>query len=318
MMSRRFATDMELLAVQGDTTTSGSTPIAVLLAANQGWGVLTEDSHIIDAGGAQISPAIWEKAFRAMPDQHVMNPNLKWFYNTNTAIDWRATLNARATGLGDLSIAGENTPPLGIAPMVVPYIPQNLAVPVTTATSATVTGTRQGPFTFTTTNYLLKLDVDNAGAVSVDMGASAASVVLNAPQVCKLINDQYVAGFGATYQYVASTNGFGAIVLTSPTTGATSEIDIQASATNVYTILGLTIAAVTGAAAGANSLNEGTFIWLADPMNFIYGILGSTRVLSEYNKDYDRVEVVMYNDVDFAVENNDAIVKVKRLRKKVL
>jgi len=39
-------------------------------------------------------------------------------------------------------------------------------------------------------------------------------------------------------------------------------------------------------------------------------------MFTEFNKNYDRIETVMYNQVAADVENLDAVVKVKNVRKK--
>ncbi len=74
-----------------------------------------------------------------------------------------------------------------------------------------------------------------------------------------------------------------------------------------------------GADAGtANTVFEGSFIWLANPKNFIAGVLDGTRIFTEFNKNTDQIETIIYNQVDAQVENVDAIVKAKNLRRRTL
>ena len=59
---------------------------------------------------------------------------------------------------------------------------------------------------------------------------------------------------------------------------------------------------------------DGTFMWLTDPKNFIWVVHAGTRTASEYEKDNDRWEFVIYNKVDALVEELDAVVKAVDLR----
>ncbi|MBT8348262.1 MAG: hypothetical protein HKP62_02300, partial [Sulfurovum sp.] len=92
-----------------------------------------------------------------------------------------------------------------------------------------------------------------------------------------------------------STDGHGRIVISSPTTGAASEVEIQAVANDCYTTLGLTAAVTSGAAAGSNSINYGTYMLLTNPMNFRVYVLDNFRTYWEYKPRSDRWEFTFHH-----------------------
>jgi len=312
MVTKRYSTDVEILAISGDDTVTGTTPYDELIKVLDGWDKITDDAQVVDAAGATISKAVFTEALRTMPQQYLQDPDLRFLMSRMTNIDWMDEIADRETSLGDAAYRGDAAGMMGVPASIVPLIPSNKPVAVAAATPAIVVGAQYGPFEIVTgSNDLINLDIDNAGAHEVTLTQGVWEAIRIAAQ---LNADATFAANGL----VASDND-GRLQLASSTTGATSEIDIQATSTpgqSAYAALGLTIAATTGAAAGSGSLNEGTLIWLANPMNFIFGMLDSTRVFSEFNKDYDRVEVVMYNEVAVQVENLESIVKVTNIARK--
>ena len=189
----------------------------------------------------------------------------------------------------------------------------------TSATSAIVLATEFGPFEITAgTNDQFKIDVNNIGAIEIDLPAG----VYTAVEMAAAIRTTLVAAGGLGPATAAALkmydDGQGRLIFESVTTGAASEIEIVVTSTpaeNSYDELGLTIAVTTGAAAGSNTTYDGTLIWLANPKNFIFGMVDDTRIYSEFNKDYDRYEFVIYNQVAFNVENLEAIVKITNLKR---
>jgi len=306
-MTERMSTDFELVAISGDQTTVGTTPNARLLKAIDGWDLRTEEAHILDVGGASIEKGIWSAARDRLPKQYRNDPGLRFICSDSIATDWNDYLSDRGTPGGDAAIGGQRTDPQGIPLLLVPLIPDDLAVAVAGANHATVIGTQQGPFEITTgVNDKFKIDVDDAGVQTVTIAQGTYEAV----RLCAKIN----AAVGAV---VASDDAFGRIKLKSTTTGVGSEIDIQAVANDCYTTLGFTVASTDGLAAAGQEL-DGTFIWLCNPQNLIFGMLNETRVYSEFNKDFDRVESRVYNHICTQVENIDAIVKIKGLRRRTL
>ena len=113
MMGKRISTDVELLGIQGNKLTSGSSPMAKLLKSADGWGLITEDSHIVDAGGSRISKEILAAASRAMPEQYLQDPDLIWIMSRPVATDWMEQVSNRQTVGGDAALGGNTLNPFG-------------------------------------------------------------------------------------------------------------------------------------------------------------------------------------------------------------
>jgi hypothetical protein len=304
MMSSRAAEDFELAAVRGDESSTDP-----LYSVNDGWAKLTESAQVYSAGGAEISREHFNIAFRRLPDMYKGRPGLSWLMNPNLMAEWRERLQDRIGPVGDDALRGASINPLGI-PVIEAYaIPRDLDVVVQTATPAELRGTKFGPFNVSSSAKNLKLDVDNAGAVTVDLSTSPdlnglGKGPLETREVARMINV-------AVGKAVAFDDGEGRLLLRSTTTGSSSELDIQAPASaSAWDLLGVSLGVVNGGAT-SGTRRSGTFFWLTYPQNFIYGVLGQTRVSSVYWQDNDYIKVVMFNEVDFQVENKDAVVKVK-------
>lgn len=314
MMAKRWATDAEMLAIQGDvaTYTGGTDPVSKLLQRLNGFDYLTEGAHLIDANAASIQKGIYALAKRRMPKAYKGDPGLRWLTSTAVVDDWSDLLAERATGLGDAALQGGGVKPYGVPLDGVPLIPDDKVISVLAATPGWAKGTRYGPFDIfdsgASQNNKLNIDIDNAGVVAVTLTAGTHETV----EIARQIN----AALGAD---VAFDDGEGRLLIQSTTTGATSEVDIQAIANDAYTTLGLTVATNAGSDAGtADNVREGSFLLLTNPKNLIVGILDGTRIYAEFNKDRDRIEVVMYNQVAVAIENIEAVVKVKNIRLRTL
>ena len=61
---------------------------------------------------------------------------------------------------------------------------------------------------------------------------------------------------------------------------------------------------------------DGSFVWLANPQNFIWGALSATEIHTKFRQERTRWETVVINETDTQVENNDAIVKAINVRRK--
>lgn len=307
-MTQRISTDIELLAIQGDEEKHAGAvdPFGRLLKRQDGWDKLTDKCHILDVSGESIQKGIFAEMIRMMPQQYLQDPSLKWFVSKSIAIDWADLLSDRMTGVGDAALSGNTVNPYGIPLVEVPLIPDNKPLAVSTGTHAAVIGKAADPFEFITgenDKLIVAIDAGDAVTVTFPQGTFTVSVV------CAMINStEGLAG-------IASSDKYGRLVLTSPTTGDTSKIAFSDS--NALEELGFSEGATTGVATGsAGILEEGSFIWLANPKNFIAAMRGNTRIYSEFNKDYDRLETVVYNEVDFQIENEDSIVKAINLAKR--
>lgn len=308
----RVSTDMEMLAIQGDETkySAGTTKVAKLLKVKNGWDILTNSAHILDVAGGNISKKLFARMFRQLPIAYRGDPGLRWVISSTTLVDWQDLISDRATTLGDDALKGMKIAPHGIPFLPVPLIPDNQDVSTTAVTAGYQLATNFGPYRIGSSNNKLKIDVDNAGT-GTGVEVTIASGTYTASELAAKIN-----AADASFAGIASDSGDGRLLIQSTTTGATSEIDIQApSADSAYAEIGLTVAVDTGSDAGtADTMPEGSFMLLCNPKNLIFGMTGATRTLSEFNKDKDRAEIVIYNYVDMKIENTDAIVKAKNIR----
>lgn len=311
-MTQRIATDLELLAIQGDATTySAATDVfGKLLKRCNGWDVLTQSAHILDVGGSSIQKGIFAEMVKMMPQQYLQDPDLKWWVSKAIAIDWMDLLSDRGTALGDNALNGNSISPYGIPLVQIPLIPDNKSVVTTSGTSAVVVGTRADTFELISgTNSAITLNIDGGGNKVLVVPTGTYTV----GKLAALINA--VSGL----EGVASDDTHGRLVLRSPGVGAASTVKVVAVANDMYTEVGLTAATTTGVNAGnATTTKDASFIWLASPKNFIAAMRGTTRVYTKFNQDFDRLETVIYNEVTFAIENDDAIVKAVNLRKRNL
>jgi len=302
----QISTDLENLAINGDKTISGSDPLSVLLKHDDGWDVQTETCHIVDVEGGYLSKRVFAGMLRQMPKQFRGDPGLRWILSRGANVDWMELNSDRQTATGDAALSGNAPPPFGIPIIEVPLIPDDKDVSVKTATSGITIGKRFGPFIITATNKTVIVRIDGAGSGNVTVTLTEGT--FEAFELAGMINgaDSSLAG-------VAGDDGEGRLMIKSPTTGTSSTVVIAAGTAN--STLGLTAATYAGSNAGSASLvPEGTFIWLANPKNFIWAILNGTRVHTEYEKDYDRIETVVYNKIDSAIENKNGIVKATNIR----
>ena len=319
MMGKRISTDVELLGIQGNKLTSGSSPMAKLLKSADGWGLITDDSHIVDAGGSRISKEILAAASRAMPEQYLQDPDLIWIMSRPVATDWMEQVSNRQTVGGDAALGGNTLNPFGYPVLIVPSIPSRLPVKIGTASPGSVIGAEFGPFTIITgSNDLFKVNVDSIGAVEVVIPGGVYTVVELAGEIRRLLVTLGGNGPATNAALKIYDDGTGRIVLESETTGTASIVDLVATSTGGHSVLpelGLTISTNAGVAAGTATVNEGSFMWLANPKNFIFGLQDETRVYTKFNQDRDRIENVIYNQLAFNVENTEAIVKITNLRR---
>lgn len=314
-MTERIATDLELLAIQGDTTIVGTDPTSKLLVRLDGWDVQTEGAHIVDADGDEVSKNLFAAMLRAMPKQFKQDPGLRWLVSDTLANDWMNLLAERGYSVGDQALQGAGISPFGKPMVVVPLIPDDKALSITAATPANVKGNRFGPFNVVTTANSISLD-DNAGTGPVVVAITPG--VIDTVEVARQINVALVAG-GIT-DYIARDDNEGRLEFIGTGTGATNQVIIAAvGGDDILPVLGLTAATYSGSDAGsAGTVYEGTFALLTNPMNLIFGMLSGTRVFSEFNKNYDRIETIVYNQVDAKIENINAVVKGSNIRRQAL
>ncbi len=329
-IAERMATDLELLAIQGDDSLTGDDPLNALLATHDGWDIQSANGHIVDVLGGNIQKAVWSDMRRALPKQFKQDRGLRFMCGDDTNVDWIDTLADRGMGVGDAALQGVGIAPYGIPLVVVNLIPEEKTVSgLTEAGSAFKIGTEYGPFSFDASSSF-EIAVDNgplspSKRVTVTITGAGVTKTLDTVEVAKLINDALVAdttNHGTAFANVARDDGTGRLMLISPTTGTTSTIEVSESGSpnDTLNILGIGTSGFdttyTGTAANAGTAPDGTFCWLTNPQNLIFAMLDGTRIFTEFNKDTDVIESVIYNQVDAKIENYDALVKAVNVRKK--
>ena len=97
LIAERAALDLEELAILGDTANGTD----AYLALHDGY-LKAFTSNVVDAAGAPISRTVLKNAMKAMPTQYRRNRGaMRHFVSTEQEIEYRDTINARETPLGD-------------------------------------------------------------------------------------------------------------------------------------------------------------------------------------------------------------------------
>jgi hypothetical protein len=311
MAAKRIATDLELLFIQGDSTITGTTPLDELLKVKDGIDKLSDSAHIVDAGANYVSDALWSEMIRRMPEQYLQDPDLRFMVSRMIWLDYQETRAKRETDLGDRGLQGEVTGPFGIPVIIAPLIPSNKSITIVADNPVNILGAEFGPFEILTgVNDKLLISVNGDDDVTVTLPQGVYLPV----EIANILNTY--AGLSAT---VSRDSGDGRLLIQSRASGADQTIELKTVELSAYAELGLTVGLYTGAdvGKGGSSLNQGSIIMLTNPMNLIFGMLDQTRVYSEFKKDFDRVEVVIYNQIENAIENLDSIVKAINVRRKL-
>ncbi len=145
----RMADDLELLAIQGDTSKTGDP----LLSIDDGWvkqidtatgaGFVDHSAHIIDWEGKPIDHTLWQQMRLALlrdPLGRKLASNLYWFCNATVRAEYEHYLSDRGDTLGAAALMGGATiRPDGIPffndPNGVPYLPEYIESGVGTLTN---------------------------------------------------------------------------------------------------------------------------------------------------------------------------------------
>jgi len=315
-MTERIATDLELLAIQGDDTLVGTNPTEMLLKRLDGWDILTNNSHIVDADGDSVSKNLFAAMIRSMPKQFKNDPGLRFLVSDTVANDWMNLLSERGTAVGDAALGGTGINPFGRPMVVIPLIPDDKSLSVTAATPATTQGNLFGPFVIVAGS---NDEFTITDGVSTLTNGTLTAGVRETVVVAKEMNDLMLTAVASPIAVVWADNGEGNLLAYTVATGAAATFTLTAGTDDFLVTAGLTAAAYTGSNAGtAGTVYEGSFILLTNPMNLIYAMLMGTRIFSEFNKNYDRIETVVYNQVAVEVENIDAVVKAINVRREAL
>jgi hypothetical protein len=118
LIAERVALDLEELAILGDTGSGDA-----FLALQDGY-LSRFTSNVVDAGGAPISRTVLKNGMITMPTQYRRNrAAMRHFLSTEQEIEYRDTINARETPLGDgqyqsvSSVYGAGSPVEGVGLM---------------------------------------------------------------------------------------------------------------------------------------------------------------------------------------------------------
>jgi len=123
VMARQTGTDLEELAVQGDTGSADT-----FLQGLDGWRVLSEDGHTVDFLGATLDKDGLAGMYKALPNRYKRNHGaLRFYYAPEAVQDWHDTFTDRASALGDEALTSAVAPPyMGVPVASVPNIPTDL------------------------------------------------------------------------------------------------------------------------------------------------------------------------------------------------
>lgn len=319
-LSKQFARDLENLAINGDSSISATDEVALLRKSNDGWLKLADEGAVISAAGAGPNYDLFEEAYLRLPSMHASDPGMKWLWNPAARIRLARSLQGRPDAVGAEALQGRVNGPMGIPFMDCGYFPRQLSVSsLAAATPAQLRSPVSGPFYVTSTAKNLKLTVAGT-TVTVDLSTALKNSVAKGPvtanEAAKVINAALVASaLGATYANAAKDDGDGYLLITGVATGAATHIIVNsggAPANDASGIFGFTgTEDVTGGDAASGVKKNGSVILLTNPMNLIYGVVGRARVSTFYQQITDTDQVVMYTWADFAIEETDALVKIK-------
>lgn len=306
LVMEQISEDTEDACLNGDTTITGTDDVSLLRKQIDGWAKLSEGAHILDANGYTIQKDIWASMIKKIPKRYRKKnkTRLKFFCSDDIWMDWLVLNAGRADAIGMNAMNGQTISPFGYPIVPVPLFPDDLDIDDAAATSAWVKANRESYVKIVTgTNDKFKMDVDNGGAATVTLTAG----VYTPEQMASHLNTL----FAATYFYV---DAFGRLFIKSTTTGAASEIDIQTVANNCYETLGFVVGVTTGAAAGSGYSHDGSFIWLTDPLNLIYGIFSRVRFNRRYDDEDDSMKSVWFYYHGCQIQELDMMVRCNNVK----
>jgi hypothetical protein len=123
-MAKQTATDIEELAIQGDTDSADA-----FLQGLDGWRVLAEDGHEVDATGDTVDKGVLAAMYKALPDRCKRNHgDLRFFFAPACVQDWHDSVSERLTVGGDSALQSAQAPAyMGIPVVPVANIPTSLS-----------------------------------------------------------------------------------------------------------------------------------------------------------------------------------------------
>lgn len=120
VMARQTATDLEELAIQGDTLSGDS-----FLQGLDGWRKLAENANKVNLEGATLDKSALSAMYKALPNRYKRNHgDLRYYFAPGAVQDWHDTFSDRASALGDEAMTSATAPPyMGVPLTAVPNIP---------------------------------------------------------------------------------------------------------------------------------------------------------------------------------------------------
>lgn len=318
-IQKRSAIDQELLAFNGNTSQFATvqTPMGKLLRAANGWNKLAERGRVLDAGGSYLSEDVLEAALDMFPDDSDTGDSVRWIGPRALYRDWKRLCRQKGYDLSGPAYIGK---PFRVEDGDVfghPFIPVGSmfrSEPITSlaATPGQAISATQGPWQISATNNKMRITLDGGAAVDVTFSTGLQS----ASDLAQAIN-------AATNRAVAR-DWDGRLLVTSTTTGASSSVLFSSISNSIYLTLtpsgesgGIAAGTTsTGADAGdGGTVHEGARILLTDPKNLIFCFADNMRITTRYDDNTDAIRMSIFAHVTMLIENPDACVLVKNVRK---
>lgn len=327
-----LAQNLEDLNLNGDSTLAADgSARRTLLRTNDGWrAILRAQAPKMDLRGEYAEPEMFYQAVRRVPPQYNTVGRV-WMANDRAALDWTQHMLSRGAGALESSLAliGQAPAPCGFQWLLVPLMPNNLALPkISNAIPAFVSGNRPVGGSFTAAAFQITINVDGSGAETIVFPTVLASNpedrYLSASRIAQIINDQYSAAQGSSYSNIASVGQDDVLELRG--VASNGSIVIAAPANSALSLLGLTAGTYNGAGASAGGTNvvyEGSEIIFGDPagFRFHYGTAapGSTgpaglRQYMKFSQSHDKYLYDMYLWTDATIADPEAYVFMQHLR----
>ena len=153
-LAQRFSHDAEEVIMNGDTalTTAATlwTVLQQIRGQMNGWGVITDSSIILDAGGDFVGKQMFSDALRMMPKEYRRRPGMQWIMGDTVHQDWIDMLTERVGEISDDAMRG-----MALAPFGKPILQSGILredIPLITANNvAQAVSGAMGPWELSTT-----------------------------------------------------------------------------------------------------------------------------------------------------------------------
>lgn len=311
LTEEQIVEDTENVAINGDVAITAADDLSELLKQTDGWEVMSQGGHLLDAGGYTIQKDIWAAMYQKMPKRYrkKIKKVLKFFVSDAVWMDWLLLNSGRADSIGTNAMKGNTISPFGFDIVPVPLFPEDLGISTAAATAAWVRSFREA--------YVkIVEDKNDQIRINVDAGGEVQRQIAPGVYIPEQIKAELNTKFGQDY---FSVDAMGRLIATSTTTGGASTFAFIDCPNSALDTLGFEVGITTGAAAaGAGETQDGSYIWLTDPLNLIYGIYNKIRFHREYDHKKDSIEAVWYFYHGFNIEELDMFVRCDNVKTRKL